>query len=241
MGQVDEGVSGAHYVRAVNGNEYIMKGASFSPALPYVAANEWIAAELGVRLGLPILDHQILEMGGMLFFGSRWMPQGTFYPYASERQVRSCENCDVLYDILVFDTWICNMDRHARNLIIRQAPGRDGKKTVHPNDHSHCLIHPTETPGHLAGKLTLGAGNFVRWNPLRQMIVMPSILQKSIAAVESVSDEEICSVVRCTPVDFLKEAERGDVIDYLVGRRARLRAAFITDRASFPRLRKGEL
>lgn len=138
-GPVGEGVSQAHGVLAENGSEYIIKGPSLAPDEFYAASNEIICAELGIQLGLPVLDTRLLEMNGELFFGSSWMEKPTYYPQITADLFSKCSNKDRVYDLVVFDTWLYNTDRHAGNLIVRL----DKHKINHQmllNDHSRCLV-----------------------------------------------------------------------------------------------------
>src|SRR5262249_12291042 len=155
-GPVGRGASAARYVLAVNGNEYIAKGPSLCPGHRYVAANEFIAASLAGCLGLPVLDFCILEMNGHLFFGSTWMQYTSFAPQISEDLFNRCENRGRVYDLVVFDSWVCNVDRHHENLVVRCAKKRTNGGDHHLmilNDHSHCLVPPGQTPANLPALL----------------------------------------------------------------------------------------
>ena len=91
---VGQGASAARYVLAENGSEYLIKGPVLTPQYPFVAANEHVAAELAEALGLPILDHQIVQYSGQACFASSRMPSGTFYPYIDANLFALCENRD---------------------------------------------------------------------------------------------------------------------------------------------------
>src|SRR5947209_6185801 len=69
-GLVGAGHSRAHYVGGRDGIEYVAKGPSFVRKFRHVAANEIVAAELALRMGLPIPKHRLLTLGKNLFFGS---------------------------------------------------------------------------------------------------------------------------------------------------------------------------
>lgn len=148
FGYVGEGASGARYVLAENGSEYLIKGPTLSPDNPFVAANELVAAYLGQALGLPMLDFGIVEMGSNEFFASSWMPPGSFYPAIRADLLARCENRDRVYDLVVFDAWLCNRDRHAGNLIVRvnRRRGEPDRLFMLLNDHSHCLLPPLRRP-----------------------------------------------------------------------------------------------
>src|SRR5207237_936275 len=60
------------------------------------ACNELVAAGLADQLGLPVLDFRVLEMGGVLFFGSSWMQAPTFHPAITEDLFNRTQNCGCL-------------------------------------------------------------------------------------------------------------------------------------------------
>jgi len=136
LGAIGRGASAAHYVLAENGIEYIIKGPSFTPQHPYVAANELLAALIARQLGLPILDFAVVQMGQDLFFASAFMQGGTFHPQIRTDLFDRCENKERVYGMLVFDAWICNIDRHDGNLLVRTTRrGGQEHTTLLLNDH----------------------------------------------------------------------------------------------------------
>src|SRR5688572_19825807 len=111
-GPVGEGVSGARYVLAENLQEYLIKGTAFARGNPYVAVNEWVAASLGRALGLPVLDWTVVQLGGNACFASAYMAKNSFDAKLTEANLAQCENRDRIYDVVAFDAWIGNVDRH---------------------------------------------------------------------------------------------------------------------------------
>ncbi len=108
-GEIGNGRTKPHAVKASNGQKYLVKGPSLCPELPYAAANEYIAANLANRLGLPILDNRILTDGSNLYFASSLMEEGTFYPAITRELFHQCANKDYVYDLVVFDAWLCGV------------------------------------------------------------------------------------------------------------------------------------
>lgn len=236
-GEVGDGATQARYVRAENGSEYLIKGPSLVTGLPTVAANEWCAVKLAEALGLPVLDHRILSMGGELFFASAWMQTPTFYPAADEAVFRRCRNRDVVYELVVFDAWLCNGDRHAGNLLIR-APRQDsGDHLLLLNDHSHCMVNPDiPTLERLLASLDVWPGHFVNLAFVRSSIARAGRLDQALRGVESLTDDFIRGVVRSTPAKLLPTDHREGYERFLIERRPRLRPLFRRDRNAFPEL-----
>lgn len=241
-GKVPKGASEAHYVLAENGDEYIMKGPSFVPEQPTVAANEWIAVKLAALLGLPVLDHQILSMGDDLFFGSSWMQQPSFYPRIDEAKWKRCENRDRIYGIAVFDSWLINQDRHNANLIVRRVRHREERFLLILNDHSHLLVSPLgpEKIDRLMSRVDAPPDLFVSLPLIRANVVDPAKIHAVIDQIEALSDRDIQAVVGSTPDQLLPPADQAVYAEFLTQRKARLRGMMQAGEAVFPNL-KGAL
>jgi hypothetical protein len=235
-GEVGEGASLAHYIRAENGSEYIAKGPTFNPQLPYVAANELVCAELAAVLVLPVLDYRLIEDGNNLFFGSSWIEKNkTFYPGIDAALFARAANKNRGYDIVAFDYWIHNGDRNSQNLILRKQPvGGSTAELLALNDHSHALIQAGTTPADLVQYV--GAIPPVSLDFLRQFISSSSDLSASISLIEGVDSATINQVVAGVPEPFLAKSERSLVADFLVTRRGELRAMFNSSLGVFPSL-----
>lgn len=236
-GQLEEGASNARYVLAENGEEYIIKGPSLIPEHPTVGANEWIAAQLAVALGLPVLDHRLVAMGGRLFFASAWMQKPTFSPALDAELFRRCQNRDRAYGVVVFDSWLINQDRHGNNLLVRHS--RNGEHLLMLNDHSHLLVSPlgpTKAEDLLAS-LADPPGRFVRLPFIRDGITDPSQLRAALDQIEGLSDAEVQSAVNSTPQELLSSAEQEIYADFLLQRRDCLREVLHNGSAAFPNLK----
>ncbi len=243
-GPIGRGASAAHSVRAENGQEYLAKGPTLAPAHPYAAANEFIAATLADHLGLPVLDYRILQAGRDFYFGSSLMPQGTFYPAITEDLFNRCVNKDRVYGLVIFDAWICNVDRHEENLLVRNTGRSSGPRnlTLLLNDHSHCLILPGETPADLGHKQAWDFSQpLVRLPFIRSAITETRRLRQALDEVEAVADVTIAGVVASLPTQLLPGQERPHVEQFLRDRRAKLRAIVRAGRAFFSNLDGGQL
>lgn len=233
-GPIGKGASAAHTVRCENGSEYLLKGPSFSPGHPFVAANELIAVRLGRHLGLPVLDHAVAEMVGNEFFASQLMTTGTFAPAITESLLAGCSNRDRVHGIAVFDIWLCNVDRHHENLIVRQRRG--GADLLLLNDHSHLLVLPGNGPPDLAALVGTPAGSYFRLDFLREALDSTQSLEDALAAAERVSDEELRAIVRSVPKGLLSSAHRTPYEELLIARRPLIRPLIAAEPDLFPNL-----
>ncbi|MBI3970636.1 MAG: hypothetical protein HY332_05055 [Chloroflexi bacterium] len=238
-GEIGVGICKAHHVWAENGQEYIAKGPAFSADHWYAATNEYIAYRLADYLGFPILGGRLLQAASDFFFGSDWMPKGTMYDRMDEGLFDRCANKSRVYEIVAFDVWLCNVDRHSRNLIARQS---GHIVTMLMNDHSHCLVAPGEKPEQLAGRIDQWLPSQIVELPyVRAAITQAHQLSAAIGHIESVSDGLVTAVVASLPVELLPENERSDVVHFIVSRKARLREMFEADRSFFRNLQGGAL
>jgi len=244
-GPVGAGVSNAHCVMAENGQEYIAKGPCFAPYHPHVAANEYVAARLANAIGLPILDFRILEMGGNLLFAAGWMDKGTFCPQTTRELFAKCQNRDRVYDLVVFDCWINNTDRHQENLLVREIRSRGAPEPRHMllcNDHSHCLVRPNEQTTDLAGRLEAAPVSHPGLAFVAEAVTKSARLAEALDRAARVPDDTIKAAFREMPASFLPSAQDGQLMcQYLVERRDRLADIFRTHRATFNRLDGGTL
>lgn len=234
-GPVGSGASNAKSVLAENGGEYIIKGRSLNPALPWVAANELIAAQLAELLGLPLLDYRILELNGELYFGSAWMTQGSFHPALTEQVFQNCENKDRAYDLIAFDFWILNQDRHQHNLIARRVGrGNPPKHLMMLNDHSHSLIPPNGSPTDLANLIAQPAP--IHLSFLSDFISDQKVFSYAIDLIEGIRSDMLHQVFENVPPEFLPQGDKPRVEQFLVQRQASLRSLVNLNRAMFPNL-----
>ena len=237
------GTSNATHILADDGEEYLIKGPSLSPSHPFGAANEFIAASLARELGLPLLDFDVAEDDGDHFFASRWMPPGTFYPAVTENLFLRCRNLEQVYELVVLDVWLCNIDRHDENLIVREMRGPGGAFVVWTaNDHDRCLILPGEAPAGLPAKIgSDDFRNYVRLSFVREAIRESGRLGAALGRAEAVNDFLLVTVVGSLPEQLLPESERRHVEHFLRARRDGLRNLFRAGRRFFGNLDGGRI
>lgn len=243
-GPVGKGASQGHFVLAENGNEYMIKGPALTPNHAYVAANELIAAQIAGSLGLPVLDYCIVETGGNVYSGSTVMPRGTFHAQTDATLFDSCLNADRVYDVVAFDAFVCNVDRHHENLLVRTrrpAGTQMDQNLLLLNDHSHCLVLPGADPASLAALLGTPPSAYVSLDFVRDRILHVSMLSNAIQKLENFDDQAILAIVNGLPGAFFPGAGQQDYVDFLIGRKAELRATFESGRAVFANLGGGKI
>jgi hypothetical protein len=201
--------------------------------MPHVAANELICALLAGRLGLPTLDFRLVERDADVYFGSAWLDKRhAFYPALTADLFARAANRDRVYDVVVFDYWVRNVDRHQHNLLLRRTThDLSGPELLTLNDHSHAVIPHGVEPENLA--------NFVRDAPpvpldfIRDAIVSRTDLSAAIGLVEGIDDGTIASVVNAVPDALLSASAKPHVDAYLRTRRENVRDIFSASVAVF--------
>ena len=232
------------YVRASNGQEYIIKGPRITPDHPFVGVNEFVVTKLASYLGLPVLDYRILRMGDSLCFASAWMDGSTFYPQITGDIFAQCVNREAVYKLIAFDCWISNTDRHDGNLIARkprpQKTSQDCPALV-LNDHGHSMMQPKQNPQHLDARKTTRATECVRLPFLAQAIVSYDLFEHAVTAMEQLSEELIRISLREVPDAWINPDERELVAQFLLHRQSHLRDILNSDRTLFPALKEKTL
>ncbi|MBL8796363.1 MAG: hypothetical protein JNM56_20865 [Planctomycetia bacterium] len=235
--RLDSGESRAMYVKAENGNEYVAKGPSLTPTWRHVGANELIAFRLAERMGLPVLDCRVLQFEGELYVGHTRMQENQFHPYLTSELLARCSNLDRVYGLVVFDSWVCNTDRHEGNLLVRcsnsagLANGRCAadEHTVLVNDHNRCLLPDNRETSHFSSLSGEYLAEFIQIGFIRDRIYSLGGLKDAIEQAERVSDIEISSIVNGVPPELLPDEDKAHWTEFLINRRGSLRRLFAAE------------
>lgn len=171
------------------------------------------------------------------------MPPGTFYPQIRQDLFDTCENRDRVYLLLAFDIWICNVDRHDQNLLVRVVRPRGGgeRRLLLLNDHGHCLVQPSQTPANLAGALEALPAQYIRLPFLSGAVTDIAAFRQAVAAIEALEESVLRGLVGSIPTRLLSEADGRVVEEFLLNRRSRLRTVLNSGRTVFPNLQGGDL
>jgi hypothetical protein len=249
-GSVNGGESRAIWVGAENGIEYLAKGPSLTPGWRHVGANELIAAQLAQRLGLPVLECRLLRMEQDLFVGTTWMSEAQFHPFITEALLEKCSNKDRIYPLVVFDSWICNTDRHEGNLLVRcsglsESKGKSCSALRHTlliSDHNRSLLPDNLEVDHFDSLLKRKfLDEFILIGYIRNRIVNLQRLQDAVGLAEGVTDTDIDSIVNAVPDQLLADADKPAWTSFLTDRRDQLRTLLNENRSLFQYLARGDL
>lgn len=203
---------------------------------PFCVCNEVIAAEIAHRLRLPVPPFCVVEDNtNQPFFASLdFNLTGLSLPPIFPQDFAS-NFPNAVADLLVFDTYICNSDRHTGNLSVDYSAGR-----YNVFDHSHAVLGASHyaTPG--LPWLALAANSLVmdgtiggNRHCLLDFLTSSQALIPMIERIESLDDyflEDVVAAVGDYGVDGPTQA---GLLAFLQGRRSGLRALLNANRASF--------
>jgi len=244
------GYSQSITVDGQDGKEYVAKGPTLVRNFRHVAANELVAAGLATKMGLPIPPYCILSRGKKLYFGSNRQDRTNHHIGLDNGLLARCSNIDKVYELVVFDAWICNLDRHAGNFLVRcsgtvssatkQCPAAEHNFMV--IDHDDCLLPDDRDVTHFTGRLlATQVSECIPLEFVRDQIMLPVRLGDAIRIAENISDEEIAKIINGVPVRWIPPEERPQWAGFLISRRKLLRSLFIAEREIFGWLKAGEL
>jgi hypothetical protein len=165
------------------------------------------------------------------------MQRPTFYPDCTAELFLRCENRDRVYDLVVFDAWLCNEDRHSGNLLVRRSThARTERYLLLLNDHGHCLLRPYVTVEELPQMVDNPPGYYVQLQFIRDAVRDSALLDAALSGIESISEPMVGDVMAAIPEELLGRLDRDPLQDFLIARRNRLRQAFRNGIHCFPSL-----
>lgn len=244
---VGAGCSKAIAVAGADGNDYVAKGPTLVRNFRHVATNEMVAAGLASKMKLPFPAHRILTRGKKLFFGSSMVADGFFHPVIDDDLFWSCGNVDLAYELVVFDAWICNGDRHAGNLWVLCSGGKaqakqcKGRHSMLLIDHDRSLLPDNLEASYLSSLVSRRVRECVQLSFVTKAIISPDRLGAAIAAAEAVSNDDIAQIVNAVPPKLLVERDKQTWTEFLALRRDALRGIFEKDREFFYSLKAGAI
>ena len=135
-------------------------------------------------------------------------------------------NADVLYEMVVFDALIRNVDRHERNLCARRMDQRQADYDLFVYDHDRALLPPGVTPATIALRDLAhldSPGLWIRIPEVARRIVSRERLQQAVAHLRGTcAVADIRAIMDSTPAEWLAADEVALVRDFLIDRADRL-------------------
>jgi hypothetical protein len=238
-----------------DGRSYVIKNMLNSLG-PRLLPNEWIAYNLGKKLGLPLPEAKIVHlplellrsipvMGGTtpmlpgFQFGSLYEEKAISNP--TRKQILSCVNLDKAADMIVFDHWIKNWDRCwliGKNIMVQL-----GEK-----NHILLIDQGAAFTGSYWNPITLAFDAFnmysgsIFWGENYQILVNPidgrTPFDKALETVEALDSLEIRKAIAGMPPEWnVTPSDINAMVDFLIHRKRLLPHMIKSLRKYFPKWR----
>jgi len=211
-------------------------GKSSAPGTPYCVVNEIVAAEIGRRVRLPVPPCCVAIDGqGKAFFASlSFNLTGNTLPPIIPTDFAAAFG-DAVADILVFDAYICNSDRHAGNLTADYtAPAR-----FNVFDHSHAVLGGHTPVG--SARLTAAQNALViegsiggNRHCLIDKVTDDRWFDKMLRRIEGLEEYFITELVSEVAEYGLSSQEVTDLRAFLLARRMSVRGLISANKPAFP-------
>lgn len=195
-----------------------------------IIANELIAYHLAKLLKLNVAHVELAVIGKKQGIVSVVKPTAAHFNWfqlarkVSGSPIRYLLNPEQLLSTFVFDTWICNIDRHGGNLI---AFPRGKRYDFYLIDHGSALtgaITWRRVPWNSDYWLNLNHYNYHYPRGLRPYIRSLSQLLPHVTQIENIPESTIRSIVESVPDNILPKREKTVLVEMLLFRQGHLRS-----------------
>ena len=201
----------AMFCRCDDGSDYAVKDTSKHPSHPH---SEYLCTKLGEMVGLASPPCRIVDVNGVLSFGSRWEtghePNG-WWTKAKAGEIDFALLAPTLSRILAFDLFVHNEDRHLTNYIVR--PQRTGIALL-AFDYSRAWLWHGFPPPDLPLPMckTLGAHRYLRqeFGDFLSVDDVAHVLRN----IRDVSAVRIESLILEQPREWLTEEQRDAILNW---------------------------
>ena len=242
------GISRPTVIGCDDGNYYICKSLRSLPyPHPYILANEQICKNLADLLGLPVQPSRVVLLKRERLFGSLLDPD--IRDIKTVRLSReNLKNLDAVPAILVFDIFVCNIDRHMGNSLALVISGEEEGFILRIMDHSHALMGVrVEKRAALQDKLDID--HYLGFKELNACIDKFSDFEPALSALEGLSRDDISWATSNLPKEWMPNYDenrrvltralfkRKDVVRRLLKERIEREAGLPPARKLFPNLR----
>ena len=216
-------------------------GKSSNAQCPYYIVNELISAEVGRRIRVPVPPSCAVEdEDGRAFFASlNFNLTGDTLPPVIPTQFASSFGAQCA-DVVIFDIFICNSDRHRGNLSADYQGSR-----FNLFDHSHALLG--WGPGGIdrlnaaENSLTIQGDGWGNRHCLMDHVTNDHDFNKMLERIENLDEYFIREVVQDVAEYGLTTDEVSRLTEFLLGRRTRVRQLVLSNQSAFPGIQQWSL
>lgn len=208
---------------------------------PHALARELIAIRLANWFELPTFEHSILNVkadddiplghnmkaeAGPSFVtkyhkGHSWS--------GDKKELKSVDNCEIITRLVVFDTWILNVDRYPpentgrrpnyANVFLSEVTASPGKFRMITMDHTHCLRANQDLNANIKNINNIKDIRIYGAFPAFRDFIRQKYLTRTIDKLKSFSDRDASDVIANIPNEWLVNSETKDSLrEFFLGR-----------------------
>jgi hypothetical protein len=216
-------------------------GKANDTANPYYIVNEVISAEIGRRARLPIPPScSVEDEDGRAFFASlNFNLTGDTLPPVIPPLFAQAFGSRCA-DVVVFDIFICNSDRHSGNLSADYSTGR-----FNLFDHSHAMLGygPFGVDRLIAAEndLTIEGGSWGNRHCLMDQVTDDRHFSKILERIENLDEYFIRELVQEVVEYGLDNDQTAQITDFLLNRRSTVRQLIANNKSEFTGIQQWSL
>lgn len=215
---------------------------------PNVPACEWVAYQLARQAGFSVIESVIVTWKGTMYFGSTYFVPGSRViltdPTANPATRRVVNAPAVWYEAISFDAWLLNPDRHSDNVLFVQKP--DGSIMGYLIDHDKAMMGHADD--FAVDRLETFTANPVNnWVDHASAWIHPDCnfldiltdwnkVEVTIARIRTIPVDTIRATVAQVPDQWISDACRLALAEFLIVRQQRLGEIVSRRRALFTHL-----
>ncbi|QDX93864.1 hypothetical protein EEL32_05120 [Brevibacillus laterosporus] len=223
-----EGKSLAHLITGEDGQRYVVK--AVTPGFEKTLLNEWIGYCFARFLHLPVPQSSIIHLPQAFYeqqallepllytpeqFASRYIPNTD--NVMNQPLPEHLNNPEVIAPLIVFDYWLCNVDRTKKNVLLTKEA--DGSATLWFIDQAEILGSPnwnTNTLQQLPIRLLKSSTHMM----LAKHVSREQAFWDALEVVYSIPSLLIEEVVHMIPASWpVTEAEKKEIVTTLIKRK----------------------
>lgn len=258
---IENGTTRPYYVHCSDNNTYAVKFVQ-NPNGPRILVNEYICAEIGIDLKLPLanptliysgadfvndygaeisshLDAKSIQVG--MQFGTLKVKKATLI--TSTAMLGEAKNLEIIPEIIIFDQFICNGDRgqNMGNLLFDIE-----KKEIVVIDHTHAfklgsLWDAQQLKHHMIGKpFEMFETDGYVYKKLIHFIDGYNPFHSILEKISGMTDDRLWHIINGVPEEWLVSIEEKELLhQYLCDRKKRIEEVLPLLRNQLPRWKGG--
>ena len=201
--------------RCDDGCEYATKGTNNHSQVPH---SEWLCTQLGEVIGIAAPPCAVIEMpNGDLVFGSRWeggvVPaQPPWWEQVKNGRIPLDNVKEILTKIYAFDHFVHNIDRHAKNFIMRS---QRSSEVLMANDYSRAwLVHGFPLPQTPMDENSNTVKAQRRFTEYFGTYIDPVEACSTMERIKAIPSSRIQNIIEFHPLVWLDDNLKGRILDW---------------------------